>query len=341
MDTLFSEVLYRIEKEEATVLVSIIADHGSAPRGTGSLMLVGENGRLWGTIGGGAVEKDAVERSITLLRQQKSELHDYRLHSNTIEDLGMVCGGDVTVWFQYIGVQAIWRETALQALKCMEQNRPAYLCLSLTGEDPSLTAADGAVLTGERPARLPDGSSNPTREDENFFLPLGMVHRAILFGAGHVTRALVPLLQNIGFRPVVFDDRREYTDSADFPGTEVICGDFDRIEEYLQIGAQDFVAVMTSGHKHDYEAERHVLRHGRFAYLGVIGSRAKTASVNERLLADGITQEQLSQVHTPIGTAIKAVTPAEIAISIAGEMIYIRALLREGGAEGKKHHCPM
>ena len=77
-----------------------------------------------------------------------------------------------------------------------------------------------------------------------------------------------------------------------------------------------------------------------FRSIGVIGSRAKTASVNARLREAGISEAAIASVHTPIGTAIKAVTPEEIAVSIAGEMICVRATRRE--AAGEVHHgCPM
>ena len=96
---------------------------------------------------------------------------------------------------------------------------------------------------------------------------------------------------------------------------------------------------MTSGHSYDMEVQDQVLR-GDFAYVGVIGSRRKTASVNQRLRERGVPEEAIQQVHTPIGMSIKAVTPEEIAVSIAGEMIYVRALRRE--ANGVVNHgCPM
>ena len=102
MEGLFSEILYRMEKQEATVLVTITASSGSTPRGTGSQMLVGRKGRLWGTIGGGAVEGKSIQRAMELLTEQKSELREYPLHVSPTGDIGMVCGGDVTVWLQYI-----------------------------------------------------------------------------------------------------------------------------------------------------------------------------------------------------------------------------------------------
>ena len=107
----------------------------------------------------------------------------------------------------------------------------------------------------------------------------------------------------------------------------------------LALVAVVFVVIMTNGHEHDFQAEVQVLR-GETAYVGVIGSRKKTAFVNQRLREAGIPEEKIAFVHTPVGTPIKAVTPEEIAVSIAGEMICVRAARRE--AAGEVHHgCPM
>ena len=106
--------------------------------------------------------------------------------------------------------------------------------------------------------------------------------------------------------------------------------------DYLTITDEDFVVIMTSGHVRDFQVEEQTLR-GPFAYVGVIGSRRKTASVNQRLLEAGIPQSSIDLVHTPIGTPILAVTPEEIAVSIAGEMIRVRAQRRGPTSHG----CPM
>ena len=151
--------------------------------------------------------------------------------------------------------------------------------------------------------------------ETDFSLPLPIGERAVIFGAGHIARALVPLLRSVEFRPVVYDDRPALADPAAFPDAErVVCG-----------------------HLHDLEIQEQILRQ-ELAYVGVIGSRAKIAAVNARLREAGISEEKLRTVHTPVGTPIKAVTPAEIAVSITGEMIYERACRREDPAH---HACPM
>ena len=102
MNTIFAKILYELEKNHDLVLVTLIAEKGSAPRGTGSQMLVNLEGRLLGTIGGGAVEYDAEQLAKTLVAEKRSCVHDYILRKNSTEDLGMVCGGDVTAYFQFI-----------------------------------------------------------------------------------------------------------------------------------------------------------------------------------------------------------------------------------------------
>ena len=127
-------------------------------------------------------------------------------------------------------------------------------------------------------------------------------------------------------------------DPAAFPDAEqVVCGDFRNIAGTLPLSPEDYVVVMTSGHLHDLEIQEQILRQ-ELAYVGVIGSRAKIAAVNARLREAGISEEKLHTVHAPVGTPIKAVTPAEIAVSITGEMIYERACRREDPAH---HACPM
>ena len=136
------------------------------------------------------------------------------------------------------------------------------------------------------------------------------------------------------------DDRPELVTRERFPTADaVVCCDLDHLADAVPVGGEDYVVVMTNGHSHDFAVQEQVLR-GQYAYIGVIGSRAKTASVNARLRAAGIREEAIAAVHTPIGTAIKAVTPEEIAVSIAGEMICVRATRREK-AGVQLHGCPM
>ena len=322
MNGIFTTLLYEMEKHHDTVLCTIIADSGSTPRGKGAQMLAGDAGLLSGTIGGGAVEGGAIALGQTLLRERRSAVHEYKLRHNDGEDIGMVCGGDVTVHLQFIAADdPVWRELAGSVLQRIALRQPGALVLALDGGAPALQDA-------------------PETDSAHIALPLPIGQRAVLFGAGHCSLALCPLLTTVGFRVTVVDDRPELVTKERFPTADaVICCDLDRVTETVPIGEEDYVVVMTNGHSHDFAVQEQVLR-GRYAYIGVIGSRAKTASVNARLREAGISETAIASVHTPIGTAIKAVTPEEIAVSIAGEMICVRATRREN-AGVVLHGCPM
>ena len=154
--------------------------------------------------------------------------------------------------------------------------------------------------------------------------------RVYVFGGGHVSRELVPLLSHLEFSCVVFDCLPKFADKELFPtADDVIAGDFDNISASVHITEKDYVVIMTRGHSYDLTVQAQALRRGP-RYIGVIGSRAKIALVSKKLREQGFLQEELDIVHTPIGIDIKADTPAEIAVSIAAEMIMIRALHNAG-----------
>ena len=340
MNRIFAKLLYEMEKGHDTVLVTIIADRGSAPRGAGSQMLVGAEGRLLGTIGGGAVEARSEQLALELLAEKTSRCHTFQLHTGG--DIGMVCGGDVTVLFQYIpSHSAIWQETASMAVERIANRQPGWLALKTDGSAPSLLDRDGNVLLGTPiTGTVTHKLWLPDRCAEVFCMPLPIGERAILFGGGHCAQALAPLLTSVGFRVTVMDNRAEYANRENFPNAEdLIVGDYTRLSDYLTLSRDDYAVVMTNGHSFDLEVEDQLLRQ-ELAYVGVIGSKSKKAAVNAKLKERGIPEEAIASVHTPIGISIKAVTPEEIAVSITGEMIYVRALRRElAGATVKG--CPM
>lgn len=342
MDRIFAKLLYMLEKQLDTVLVTIIADQGSAPRGAGSQMLVSREGRILGTIGGGSLEGRADALARQLLRERRSDCRLFQLHAAAKESIGMVCGGDVMVQFQYIsGSSEFWAALAGKLLEMTAARQGGWLALKNDGSAPSLLAADGRAILGEPvPGQTMPEGWRPEQSKRIFCLPLPIGERVVIFGGGHCAQALAPLLHTVGFRVTVFDERAEYACRENFPTAEhILVGDYTKLSDHLQFSPEDYIVIMTNGHSYDLEVQDQVLR-GPFAYVGVIGSRKKTAAVNQKLRERGVPAEAIAKVHTPIGTAIKAVTPEEIGISIAGELIYTRALRREA-AGIVTSGCPM
>lgn len=342
MTTIFAKLAYELEKQHSVMLVTIMSQNGSTPRGTGAQMLVGASGHIIGTIGGGAVEQLSGQMAQKLLQEKTSGRHSFLLHQNASEDIGMVCGGDVSVWFQFIdAMDPAWPAFVAQLLSMLSSQQPGWFVQKLDGSMPALLNESGELVAGWPAETLELGDTQACILTETCFaMPLQTREHAVLFGGGHCTQALVPILRHIGFRVTVMDNRPEFAVPELFPEADVVlCGDYLKIDDYLKLEASDYVVIMTSGHSHDLEIQAQVLQKP-LAYVGVIGSRSKKAFVNERLKELGIPEEAIHLVHTPIGIHIKAVTPEEIAVSIAGEMIYERAIRRERYGV-QKHGCPM
>lgn len=321
MRTLFQKLLQQLNEKHDLVLVTVISRSGSAPRGAGAQMLVGESGRLWGTIGGGIAEAMCEEQAEALLHGSDSLTRQFVLRPDGTGDTGAVCGGDIEVLFNAIPADAMcWRTAAGGVLARIEEKRTAYLALPVDTGIPEVTDID--------------------RSDGRCFLRIPIGERAILFGGGHCALALAPLLTNVGFRVTVMDQRPEYANTDRFPCAEsVICGDYGRIADSLTVMPDDYIVIMTNGHLFDTCVMEQILRLPT-AYVGVIGSKSKKEAVNACLRKAGVPEEAIGRVRTPIGVPIKAVTPEEIAVSIAGEMILVRAGRREAMGD-VKHACPM
>ena len=149
--------------------------------------------------------------------------------------------------------------------------------------------------------------------------------RVFIFGGGHVAQALVPALTAVDFRCVVLEDRAEFCKPELFPGVEETrLIDNERVLNFVDITENDYVAVMTRGHSFDQSIQAQILKTPA-RYIGVIGSRKKTAKVFANLRELGFTDADFSRITTPIGLDIGAETPAEIAVSIAAQLIAVRA----------------
>ena len=140
-----------------------------------------------------------------------------------------------------------------------------------------------------------------------------------------MSQALAAVLAPLDFRVAVYDDRPEFTGEDRFPlAVKRVAAPFGELRRHVPLGPDDYLVIMTRGHQADFEVLRETLR-APVRYLGCIGSRRKLALCRDRLLAEGFTEAEYARLHAPIGLAIGAETPEEIAVSIAAELIAVRA----------------
>lgn len=164
-------------------------------------------------------------------------------------------------------------------------------------------------------------ASDPETFNEDF----GKVSKAYIFGAGHVGLAIEPILRYVDFVTYVLDDREEYANRERFPEAEEVqvISDYEHSFDNIKTDEDSYIIIVTRGHMGDYEVLRDALNQPN-AYIGMIGSRGKVASLKKMLLEEDFTEEDFNRVHTPIGLDIKAETPEEIAISVVAEVIQAR-----------------
>ena len=206
---------------------------------------------------------------------------------------------------------------SVEALAAADEGKPYWLVLPFSEGTPRIRRE---ITEGRGHCRILEENGQKLYAEE--FCYDGRVY---IFGGGHLAQELVPVLSHLGFWCMVLDDREEYTDHALFPGVqETKTVDFTALSQILEVKPEDYLVVVTRGHRCDADVERFALRTPA-SYIGVVGSKRKTRYVREKLASEGFTEEELDQVYAPIGIEIESETPAEIAISIAAQLIQIRA----------------
>lgn len=146
----------------------------------------------------------------------------------------------------------------------------------------------------------------------------------LIFGGGHIAICVSKLAKMVGFKVTIIDDRKEFANQDRFPeADEIIAEDIEKALTHLKITPSTYIIVVTRGHLEDEEVLGSVIR-SEAAYIGMIGSRKKNATVFQNLEEQGISEEELKKVHAPIGIDIGAQTPEEIGVSIIAEIIQSR-----------------
>jgi xanthine dehydrogenase accessory factor len=300
-------------------------------------MLVLPGGSICGSVGGGALEGACLARAERMMRGGESHfVESFNLTSVKAADAGMVCGGTVTVLLQRITAEHLPFFEKVRRMQ-EEGTRPVLLTIMHTGHAPVLavwTADAGVQGARLSEAIVTDLARKAAKTRQTFSLedtdvrvfaePLVSPAVLHLVGAGHVALTTAKIAAFAGFEVVVMDDRAEFASVERYPeASEVrVLESFDGC--LSELGVDDFVVIVTRGHLHDRDVLAQALKTAA-GYIGMIGSRSKRDAVYAFLLDSGFTQHDLARVHCPIGVSIGADTPEEIAVSIVGEMIAVRA----------------
>lgn len=223
----------------------------------------------------------------------------------------------------------------------MDQKEPLWLITGIEGSLLGLNACikmasspelvswqghkeDWLDLLHGLPVTLETGLTELAPSRTFFLQALETAPEVVIMGAGHVSLPLAAYCKLLDFKVTILDDRAQFANRERFPeADQVLCDSFEALLPQVTDRGQAYYVIVTRGHQYDRFCLEEVLK-GDFAYVGMIGSRSKVASVMTYMKAEGFSDELLSQVHSPIGLAIGAKTPAEVALSIAAQIIEVK-----------------
>jgi xanthine dehydrogenase accessory factor len=342
MKIIFREINRLLHAGESFVLATIFEQSGSAPRMSGAKMLVRADGTISGTIGGGRLEADAMQAAREVLLSGQPKIWSFQLTGEDVAGMDMICGGQGQVLLDFIdSTDATNLRIYEEANAILEMKGKGWLITTLdnlqnTDRRQCLIKRDGTVIgrCDGGPQLLSqlisgtDGVSVRLEEIDNrkyLVEPLRNAGTIYIFGAGHVSQKIAPLSETVGFKTVVLDDRAEYANRERFPAASEITllESFDRLPEFA-VDEDGYIVIVTRGHLHDKTILAWALK-TKAGYIGMIGSRRKRDKIFEALAAEGFGKQDFDRVYSPIGTDIGADTPEELAVSIVGELIKIRA----------------
>jgi len=295
-------------------IATVARVRGSTPVPSGTKMLVGEAGRLIGSVGGGCVEADVIGAALEAQARRQPSMMTHHLNADLAGDLGLSCGGTVDIFVEPV----VSDDDYVRVLEAAAGAESGVVRTAVTWN-----AAAGPVKTFETLAPdAPRGEPATLTKDGRFVVErIVTAPRVFVFGAGHVGAAIARVAAAAGFRVVVIDDRAEYADPARFDdGIGVLAGDVDAALARYALSAADAVVIATRGHRNDALILERVAT-SPAGYVGLLGSRRKKLVVTKGLTKAGVPARALKRVRVPVGVAIGAVTPEEIAGSVVAELI--------------------
>lgn len=276
-------------------------------------MLVGAEGRLVGSVGGGCVEAEVIGAALAVQRRRAPTLMTHHLNADLAGDLGLSCGGTVDIF-----VEPLIAEESYVRVLDSAASADSGLVRTATQWGGAAPVKTFQPLTAVARTAAAATLTRDGRFVEERLLP---APRVFVFGAGHVGAAIARAAAAAGLRVVVIDDRADYADPARFADAVdvLVAGVEDALLRYPLTEA-DAVVIATRGHRNDALILERVAT-SPAGYVGLLGSRRKKIVVTRGLKAAGVPAKSLQRVRVPVGLAIGAVTPEEIAVSVVAELI--------------------
>ncbi|ARP84800.1 XdhC family protein [Bordetella genomosp. 9] len=292
-------------------LLTVVQTWGSAPRQAGALAALRQDGRLVGSVSGGCVEDDLIARAVAGTLPRTADRLTYGITADEAARFGLPCGGTLRLVVEPIE-DTRWLDAVLEEVR---QHRLMMRTVDLQTGEWTLS-----------PAGPNDG---PDFDGRTFRSVYGPHWRLLIIGANQTAKVLCEIATALDFHVLVCDPREEFFAEWNMPNVTLLTSMPD--DTVTQIGTDERTAIVALTHdpKLDDMALLEALKSRAF-YVGALGSAPNQAKRRERLRMFDLTEEEIGRLHGPVGLRIASRTPAEIAVAIAAELVWVRNTL--GGA---------
>ncbi|NLY20087.1 MAG: XdhC family protein [Tissierellia bacterium] len=294
-------------------IVTIIDKTGSSSREIGTSMIVTENGLEFGTIGGGLKEFKAIEYGQSIIDDKISCNKKIQMTKDEAERTGMACGGMNVLRYEYIDPSNQVNGEYFEEIINKYADNKVELVYALDDDIGFSIRINDEIRNFSKSSNL--------KSDNLFSLKIKEEIMVYIFGGGHVTKALVPILDYLNIKTTIVEDREDFLIQDNFPKSKLILKDFSDLGN-LPIKEKDYICIMTRGHKYDNQVLLQVILKEP-KYIGVIGKVAKAKALYNLLEEKGLSELAKDRVFSPVGLPIGAQTPEEIGISIASQIVQI------------------
>ena len=306
----------------AVAIATVVDTWGSAPVPIGGQMAVAADGRFKGSVSGGCIEGDVIAEAEEILASGKPKLLEFGVADETAWRAGLPCGGKVKVYVERVKAEGGGSELIAKAVEAQHLRRGLIIETRLDDGAKTVFARDDRDVPDDvaRMFATAKSSLQATPAGEVFRHALVPPARIVIVGASHIGQVLAEIARLAGYEVQVVDPRTAFASPDRFPGITLHT---EWPQDVLpKIGIDPYTAVVALAHVGhiDDEALKLALR-SDCLYVGALGSQRNHAKRKERLLAAGITEEEIARIRAPIGIDIGAQTPAEIAISVMAEIV--------------------
>ena len=300
----------QIEKHNKVMLMLVVSSKGSSPGRQGFKMGVGNDGDIFGSIGGGIMEYKLVEEAKIYLKINdftptlKKQVH----RGEIVDGSGLICSGEQLVLFYLL------KKPDLKVLNLILSKEKGALKI-----EPKKIEFDYRH-NNDKKISFEQQSSNQWVYLEK----MNQKYQIFIIGAGHVGLATSEIFSKLDFEITMIDERKDLNTliNNSYNNNKIITNYID-IEKYIPEGKNIFVTIMTNSYKNDKIVLKKIISK-KVKYIGVLGSKAKIKKMFLELQKEGVSKELLEQVHAPIGLDINSKTPMEIGVSVAGEVVRLR-----------------